>query len=182
MASGRDSGYVGERIDFLPWLSGVMQVITSLESDPDSNAATSVDCGDCEICCTHSRVPVSEKEASNPALKAIWTDSGWIIPKDGTKCIHLKNGCEIYEDRPATCRAFDCRKRIIANMIDPHTLEMGKRWDLTHWFTDENEIFINAIRLAASNYHAQHPDKNISAIVSYAIMHWPEYLGIVSKK
>lgn len=177
MAGPMGSRCLGERIDFLPWLSEVMQVIASLEHG--HQAAVDVPCGTCQLCCQRTRVPVTEEEAQDPDLKAVRDDTGWIIPKVGIDCIHLDNGCQIYDMRPATCRVFDCRKRIVANMADDRTQEMALKWDLSEWFTPENEIYINAIRLCASNFHAQFPEANISAIVSYAIVHWPEYLGII---
>lgn len=166
---------------FLPWLSRVMQVITELENDPDSQVSANVPCGTCELCCHNTRVPVTDKEAENPALKAVMTDSGWIIPKKGTACIHLNNGCEIYDQRPRTCRAFDCRKRLVTNMQDDHTKKMNEQWNLKEWETPENQIFLSSIRSAAATYHNQKPDATISQITSYAIVHWPEYLGVVSE-
>jgi len=165
--------------DFLPWLSRVMQVIVELENGGEASA--DVPCGTCELCCHNTRVPVTDKEAENPKLKAVMTDRGWIIPKEGSKCIHLKNGCEIYTERPRTCRAFDCRKRLVTNMQDDHTKKMNEQWDLKEWETPENQIFLSSIRSAAATYHNQKPDATISQITSYAIVHWPEYLGVVSE-
>jgi len=165
---------------FLPWLSEVMSVITQLQNDPDSDAAVNVPCGSCQLCCHHTRVQVTEKEAENPKLKAVLADKGWIIPKNGSACIHLTDqGCGIYEDRPITCRGFDCRKRLVTNMVDNHTLEMNKKWNMKEWETEENQIFLSAIRTAAATYHDRLPESTISEIVAYAIMHWPEYLGAI---
>ena len=158
-----------------------MQVITELENDPDSQAAVDVPCGTCQLCCHNTRVPVTDKEAENPALKAVLTNNGWIIPKNGTACIHLNNGCDIYEQRPRTCRAFDCRKRLVTNMQDDHTRKMNEKWNLKEWETPENDVFLRSIRTAAATYHIQRPDAKISEITSYAIVHWPEYLGVVSE-
>lgn len=159
-----------------------MQVVTALENDPDSQESADVPCGACQLCCHNTRVPVTEKEAEAPALKAVITDRGWIIPKEGKACIHLtESGCDIYDQRPITCRAFDCRKRLVTNMQDDHTIEMNKRWNLNEWEIEENQLFLQSIRSAAATYHNQFPDATISQITSYAIMHWPEYLGIISE-
>jgi len=66
-------------------------------------------------------------------------------------------------------------------MQDDHTKEMNKRWDLNKWETEDNQIFLQSIKTAAATYHNQRPDATISQITSYAIMHWPEYLGIISE-
>jgi hypothetical protein len=49
------------------------------------------ECGDCRVCCTIFEIPELEK------------------PKRQL-CVHLcKKGCEIYPERPSTCRAYRCR-------------------------------------------------------------------------
>lgn len=175
--------------DFLPWLSSVLQVIYRLENG-DTKAAVKVPCGTCTLCCQNNRTVLTEEEAQNPIYKAEWhgldaskEGVNWFIPKDKDgRCIHLGEGCNIFEDRPATCRTFDCRKRIVAGMRDPHTLEMAKQWDMSRWFSKENELFISAIQSAALNYQRADQEAGISKITAYAITHFQQYLGPVYLK
>lgn len=172
--------------DFLPWLSQVMQVIHEHSTDSSAKSAVSVNCDGCQICCCNSNVQVTDEEAENPVLQAdhrgSFSDGGyWVIPKDeDNRCIHLvETGCGIFDDRPSTCRVFDCRKRIVANMVDPFTLEMAEQWDMSPWYTEENRLFISAIRNTALAYHEAKPKANISEITAYAIMNWGEFVGPV---
>jgi Fe-S-cluster containining protein len=52
-------------------------------------------CGDCRVCCIHLPIPVGEVcRKAKPA---------------GVACPHLADhGCQIYQDRPATCQKFQC--------------------------------------------------------------------------
>ena len=51
-------------------------------------------CGSCTVCCTAMEV----KELRKP---------------EGVKCIYLTNqGCSIYEDRPESCRVYECAFRM----------------------------------------------------------------------
>lgn len=49
------------------------------------------ECGTCNMCCTATFVPEFSKEA-------------------GVQCKHCRNGngCSIYEERPTSCRTFEC--------------------------------------------------------------------------
>ncbi len=173
---------------FLPWLSGVMQIVHEHGENPLAKSAASVNCDGCDLCCCNSNTLVTREEALNPVLKAEWLDhsvpiqdSVWIIPKDELRrCIHLtETGCAIFDDRPSTCRVFDCRKRIVANMADIFTLKMAEQWDMSNWYTEENRLIISAIRNAALSYHKAKPSANISEITFYAIMNWGEFVGPV---
>lgn len=57
------------------------------------------DCGDCILCCTIMKV----YELNKP---------------EGIKCKHCKYGCEIYNDRPMSCRIFHCLWRFRKLFID----------------------------------------------------------------
>lgn len=167
-------------VDFLPWLSSVLQVIYKLEHGLSVSA--DVPCGTCTLCCEGQiRTVLQDNEVEHPLYEAVKDGSTWIIPKDENKrCIHLgSNGCNIHASRPGVCRSFDCRKRMVANMADPATLEMAKQWDMSRWHIEENDLFIAAIRSAALNYQKADPGAGISKITAYAITHFQQYLGPV---
>lgn len=46
-------------------------------------------CGECTACCTNAKVP----ELNKP---------------ERVQCHHCSKGCQIYEERPASCASFDC--------------------------------------------------------------------------
>lgn len=52
-------------------------------------------CGDCHACCIH--LPIPAGKVCGNAKPA------------GAECVHLrKHGCQIYQERPTTCRQFTC--------------------------------------------------------------------------
>jgi uncharacterized protein len=75
-----------------------------------------VPCGTCAACCVHDRVPL------DPAVDRLdllsWEhDRGQAVLKrraDGA-CVHLDQGCGVYDHRPQACRRFDCRVWYLLN-------------------------------------------------------------------
>ena len=73
-----------------------------------------VPCGKCTACCYYPGIPVDEKRNRRhlPHLLTERNRDGQLVLRqrsDGA-CIHLgKQGCTVYEHRPAVCRIFDCR-------------------------------------------------------------------------
>lgn len=85
-----------------------MEIVTSL-----------VPCGQCTLCC-HGEVVVLHPEAGDdPSLFRTEpfkdpTQAGRLTQRlllaENGDCTHLIEGkCEVYDHRPAMCRAFDCR-------------------------------------------------------------------------
>lgn len=73
-----------------------------------------VPCGACSACCHYAGIPV-DKTRDRQRLPYLLTErnrDGDLVLRqraDGA-CIHLgERGCTVYENRPATCRSFDCR-------------------------------------------------------------------------
>jgi len=48
-----------------------------------------MDCGDCTVCCTSTKVPELKKP-------------------ERTKCKYCEKGCSIYDQRPQSCAEFEC--------------------------------------------------------------------------
>lgn len=73
-----------------------------------------VPCGGCSACCHYAGIPVDMKRDKGRLLHLLTerTRDGDLVLQqraDGA-CIHLgKQGCTVYEHRPAVCRSFDCR-------------------------------------------------------------------------
>lgn len=79
-----------------------------------------VNCGDCKACCTSSYFihirPEETRTLSRINKKLLFVAPG--LPKGNVLLGYDKNGfcpmmaenrCSIYEDRPQTCRSYDCR-------------------------------------------------------------------------
>lgn len=70
-------------------------------------------CGDCTACCTVMAVPELGKSR-------------------GQACAHLcASGCAIYEERPASCRRFDCLWRLGFARDDDRPDRFGVIFDIT---------------------------------------------------
>ena len=149
----------------------------------------SINCDGCTICCErHLTVIVSDKEVDEGIKAELYTtddkEQAWRIPKteDGI-CIHLMDSkCDIYDDRPRTCRIFDCRQRLVANVFDKHTREMCIQWKSDEWIKPENRIYIEAVRQAARQYTVSFPDTGVAETTQYAILNWWKYVGMVRKQ
>jgi uncharacterized protein len=94
-------------------------------------------CGSCSACCYYPGIVVDEKRdrARLPHLLTERSSEGKLVlqrrPEGG--CVHLgAHGCTIYDQRPATCRSFDCR--VYAAMgIDRHCDDSHQlpEWEFT---------------------------------------------------
>lgn len=106
---------------------GFSEWLRAMRAALASNGGMNVDCGDCRGCCTSSYyVKVRAHETSAAArIGEHRLEPG--SPRDpGSRlmgfhanghCLMLANGnCSIYEDRPETCRSYDCRVYAAAGM------------------------------------------------------------------
>jgi Fe-S-cluster containining protein len=110
------SGYSPQIIDagpFGPWLEAFLASLRG-------NSGTDVPCGDCVGCCMSSYTNLVRPEEIR-ARKAIGEEWLTSVPSLGVGMQamgHLAEGtcpmlhdrqCSVYNDRPLTCRDFDCR-------------------------------------------------------------------------
>lgn len=69
-------------------------------------------CGDCHKCCEHYTLELTELGGATLQFSRVWgvcSESGFMSIEIEIPCQHLtKDGCDIYEDRPQTCRDFVC--------------------------------------------------------------------------
>lgn len=77
-----------------------------------------VPCGGCRACCKGRQLlTLFPEHGDDPhALGAVPYGPGWRIPHDRKgNCIHLgPEGCRVYENRPAVCRQYDCRRQLLS--------------------------------------------------------------------
>lgn len=73
-----------------------------------------VPCNGCTACCRGEIVMLFPEHGDNPKVLAQHFDLGGKLileQTDSGDCVYLKDGgCSVWEDRPAMCRAFDCRR------------------------------------------------------------------------
>lgn len=114
---GAEGGSTGEHDlaagDFSPWLR---EVQAAIRGEGDSE----VPCGGCTACCTSFQFVHIEPDEPDTLARI---PPELLFPAPGRPRGHvllgyderghcpmlLDDGCSIYEDRPRTCRAYDCR-------------------------------------------------------------------------
>lgn len=151
--------------DFGSWLSGMQRVI-------GDGGESDVPCGTCTACCTSSQfVHIAPDEQATLARipKALRFSAPGLPPghvvlgyDERGHCPMLRDGrCSIYEDRPRTCRTYDCRV-FPASGLDP--VADGKpdiarrvaQWRFA-FVDDDDRARIDAVR-AAALYLGAHED------------------------
>lgn len=161
-STGESSGAIAVG-PFSVWVAAMRRAVTE-------GGTTDVPCGDCRACCESSHfvhVGVGERES----LAAI--PSELLFPAPGQppgtrvmgydergRCPMLgSGGCTIYEQRPATCRVYDCRVFAAAG-IDADRREIShraRRWAFEYRSGAERAVHA-AVRAAAA-YLADHPER-----------------------
>lgn len=139
------------------WLDGMRR---ALAGDADSD----VPCGVCAACCASSQfvhVGPDEHEAlahipADVLFPAPMRPAGHLLMgyDENGRCPMLNDdGCSIYEHRPRTCRAFDCRV-FAATGVDPDAdkpkiVERVRRWEFDT-SSDRDRQLAESVRSAAA--------------------------------
>jgi uncharacterized protein len=142
---------VTEPLDAGPLAAWLREMAAALRGEADAD----VPCGTCTGCCTSSQfVHIAPDERSTLAripselrFPAPGLPAGHVVlPYDERgHCPMLVDGaCSIYEDRPRTCRTYDCRVFTAAAVEpDPETqpaiAERARRWRFTLDTTDARD-------------------------------------------
>ncbi len=141
---------------FGAWLDGTLAVLRE-------GAEADVPCDGCAACCESSQFVLVEPDehdarAHIPAellFRAPGAPQGFsVIPYDQHgRCPMLgAGGCSIYEHRPRTCRAYDCRVLTAAAVdVGPEKAAIRRRaaeWSFGDLSADDHEA-LDAIRRAA---------------------------------
>jgi len=146
--------------DFAVWLAGLDAAI---RGDTDSD----VPCDGCTACCTASQfVHIAPSETDTLAriprqllFPAPGAPAGHVLlgyDERGHCPMLIDNRCSIYEDRPRTCRTYDCRV-FPATGVDvdkPGVAARTDRWRFTHP-TVLDQVRHDAC-VAAANYLREH--------------------------
>lgn len=151
--------------DFATWLGGLRAVL-------DDGATSAVPCGSCDACCRSSQfIHIAPNESG--ALRRI--PKTLLFPAPGLPKGHVlmgytadghcpmlrNNACSIYDDRPQTCRAYDCR--VFAASSDyPDDLskdEVAQRSRAWHFsYNDETSRALHTAVERASAFLRDHPE------------------------
>jgi hypothetical protein len=171
VSSGVDGGREGGRLDaglFGPWLE---RTVAMLGHAPGAGDGSDVPCDGCTACCESSQFVLVEPD-EHEARSAI--PAGLLFPAPGApkgysllpydehgRCPMLRDGaCSIYQNRPRTCRAYDCRVLAAAGVdpgpSKPEIAARVRRWEFTIDGT-EDERSLGAVRAAAA-FLAEHDD------------------------
>ena len=151
--------------DFGVWLSEIGRALRD-------EAASDVPCGDCTACCTASQfihIAPDESETLTRIPRALLFPAPG-LPKGHVlmgydargHCPMLQDGvCSIYDDRPRTCRAYDCRifpaSALVPTDDDKASItQRTRRWRFTYAI-DADRVRHAATR-AAAGYLREHPD------------------------
>ena len=126
-----------EPINFQAWRAALRR---SLED----GASTGVPCDGCTACCrSHQFVVIEPDEAAtlkriDPRLLAAapGRPAGWQVlgfDQDGCCPMLGQTGCTIYDDRPRTCRVYDCRVFAAAGVLpdQPLVADRVRDWRFT---------------------------------------------------
>jgi len=76
-------------------------------------ASAVVDCGTCTQCCREPQnIELTPAELASPILRH---DGKYLLRQPDGSCTHLIDGrCTVYDQRPRSCRSFDCRALAVA--------------------------------------------------------------------
>ena len=142
--------------NFSSWLTKIRYVLKSSDS-------MEVPCGDCRACCTSSYFihirPNETKTISQIPKELLFAAPG--LPKghlllgydkNGHCPMFVNNACSIYENRPQTCRHYDCRILSATGFMEdegkPLISQQAIRWEINLSSKNErNEII--ALKSAA---------------------------------
>jgi hypothetical protein len=137
-----------------------------------------VPCQGCNQCCYHARVdvyPDKERPENLAQLDVVphADGNGFVLAKrDDGACVHLGSGgeCTVYQHRPQACRLYDCRAFSVIGLVD--TFNGGRNspaWVFDTRTADERVMDL-ALRLAAENYIAGHPQWNANTVLVAAFV------------
>lgn len=118
-----------------------------------------VPCGSCTACCVHGRVllypPIDQPQTYAHHRDA---DGSLVLERhpDG-HCLYLHDGeCLIYNRRPLTCRVFDCRALLVADVASPPAVyaAAAEKFSLV-LKAPQDRAFVAEVQQRARILHAQ---------------------------
>ena len=138
------------------------QWLRSTRTAQAQDSGAEVPCGDCNACCRSSYFihvrPEEARTLTRIPEELLFAAPG--LPEGNVLLGYDENGrcpmlrddeCSIYEDRPLTCRNYDCRVFTAAGIAADRVLiaERALRWQFSYPATDDHNQH-SAVRAAAS--------------------------------
>jgi hypothetical protein len=82
---------------------------------------STVNCRSCRACCIeYVDTPLLPVDAAEGLDVEIRDGRRFLRKKANGECVHLGDqGCTVYEQRPSTCRVFDCRDFAVSRLSNP---------------------------------------------------------------
>jgi uncharacterized protein len=177
---------------FLDWLQ---RTRAAHQTDADID----VPCGDCVACCTSSYF-IHVKPGETGTLRRVPAEL--LVPAPGApkghvvmgydqdgRCPMLEGGrCTIYEDRPLTCRTYDCRVFAAAGIdADRPAITARARTWVFEYPTGEDRRAHAAVR-AAARFLREHPEcfgggaqaDNPAHVALLAVKTYEVFLGLAA--
>jgi uncharacterized protein len=157
---------------FSAWLTG-MQAALRGERDSD------VPCGECTACCTSSQfihIAPDEIETLRRIPRALWFPAPRRPPghmvlgydERGHCPMFVEGACSIYEHRPRTCRTYDCRVFVAADVVPddkPLIAAQVRRWQFSYPDAGDERRHL-AVRAAAQQVRADAVATGGAALIS----------------
>ena len=166
------------------------------------NKQADVPCNGCTACCTSSYFihirPDETRTLDRIPKELLFPAPG--LPKGnvlmgynekGHCPMFIDNKCSIYEDRPQTCRSYDCRVFPATGLYEdnkPLILQKAEQWKFT-LSTKEDEKNLSAVRASAKfiNEHAEKfpkglVPKNITQQAVFAIKIYKVFLNYMDDR
>lgn len=157
--SGGDDATPVDAGSFVDWISNMRLAIRG-ESDAD------VPCGSCKACCTSSQfihiAPDEDATLRRIPKALLFRAPGFPVghlllgfTNEGHCPMFVDNRCSIYEDRPRTCRTYDCRifTATAVDASDDGRVDIARRTRAWQFTTDESgpvEVTLRAMKAAAT--------------------------------
>lgn len=160
--------------DFSEWLGEVTAAISG-------ERASKVPCGTCTACCMASQfIHIGPDEVDTLAhIRASLLFPAPRLPKghvllgydqNGHCPMLVDNACSIYEHRPQTCRAYDCRI-FAATGLEPAEpakaliAQQARRWEFSYPTPDD--VSDQAAVQAAAAFIGEHPEQLPAEVVPH---------------
>jgi Fe-S-cluster containining protein len=136
-------------------LGSVSTVLRRVRADQIRREAK-VPCGTCTACCK-SGYAVDLTPEETKRLPHVLNDCGEpILPRreDGSCTLLKDERCSVYEERPVSCRKYDCRKMSLTGILSKQLMAAGYIPFRVYAKTTEEADVLTAMRLAAADVQA----------------------------
>jgi Fe-S-cluster containining protein len=178
---GRPAGQPSELLQ--QWFNGATARLRGI------SVTAHVPCNGCTACC-HQRIdinPVFESvDEAKRHLEMTQDEYGYCLQRrDDGACIHLgPEGCTVYEHRPISCRAYDCRIYALAANGGPVPVAQGRKylspaWEF-HIRSERDAMIRDAFLLGAAPWLLSRRRDDSNTIMHAVLTKFRHHMAIVN--